>query len=57
MALFRSRDYPVVTSGGSLSGVTAGYGNGYVGPRTTHLTSQKVDFWIDGGDFVLSRSR
>ena len=28
-----------------------------MGPRTTHLTSQKFDFWIDGGVFVSLQSR
>ena len=27
-----------------------------MGLRTTHITSQKVDCWIDGGNFVSSRS-
>ena len=30
---------------------------GGVGPRNTHLTSQKFDCWIYGDNFVLSRSR
>ena len=34
-----------------------GYGKGGVGPSIPHLTSQKVDFFIDGGDFVSSQSR
>ena len=28
------------------------FGNGGVGPMTTHLYLQKVYCWIDGGDFV-----
>ena len=57
MELLRSRDYPVGASGGSLFGVSSGYGKGGVGPRTTHLFSQKINCWIDGDDFVSSRSR
>ena len=57
MGLFRSSDYLVGTSGGSLFGFSALYGNVGVGPRTTHLTSQKVYCWIDGDYFVLSICR
>ena len=49
MTLFRIRDYPV--------GVSDGDGKVGVVPRTTYLTSQKVYFWIDGENFVLSSSR
>ena len=37
--------------------VATGDGRVCVGPKTTHITSQKVDFCIDGGDCVLSKSR
>ena len=57
MDLCRSMYYPVGAYDCSLFGISSGCGRGRVGPRTTHLTSQKVDFWIDGDDFVLSRSR
>ena len=42
---------------GSTFGVGDGYGRGGVGPRTTNMTSQKVDFWIVGGDFVSYKIR
>ena len=35
--------------------VATGDGRVCVGPKTTHITSQKVDFCIDGGDFLFSR--
>ena len=56
-ALFRSRDYPIGTSDGSLFNVSVGDGKGGVVPRTTHLSTQNFYFWIDGDNFVLSRSR
>ena len=43
MSLFRSRDYPVGASDGSLFGVPDGYGKGGVVPSTTHFTSKEVD--------------
>ena len=52
-----SRDYSVGALVGSLFGVVTGDGKGGVGPRNNNLTSQKVDFCIDGGDCVLSKSR
>ena len=54
MSLFRSRDYPVGASDGSLFGVSDVDGKGGVVPRTTNLTPQKVDFSING-EFFLSR--
>ena len=42
MALFRSRDYPVGASDGSLFGVDARYGKYGVCPMTTHITSQEL---------------
>ena len=42
MALFRSRDYPVGASDGSLFGVDARYGKYGAGPMTTHITSQEL---------------
>ena len=57
MDLCRSMYYPVGAYDCSLFGISSGCGRGRVGPRTTHLTSQKVDFCIDGGDFVSSRNR
>ena len=43
----------------SLSGSTSvvGDGKGGIGPRTTHLTSQKFGCCIDGGNFMSSQSR
>ena len=41
--------------GGSSFGVGDGDGKGGVGPRTTHLTPQKVDCCIDSGDFFHYR--
>ena len=43
--------------GGSSFGVGDGDGKGGVGPRTTHLTPQKVDCCIDSGDFFSLQSR
>ena len=42
---------------GSSFDVSVGDGKGGVGPRTNHLTSQKVDCWTHGGNFVGSQSR
>ena len=55
--LFRSMGYPVGASDVYIFGVAVGYCKGGVGPRITHLNSQKVDCWIDGDYFVLSSSR
>ena len=57
MALSWIRDYSVGGSGGSLLVIASGYCKGGVGPRITHLSSQKVDFWLDGGNLVSSLSR
>ena len=53
MSLFRSRDYPVGASDGSLFGVSDVDGKGGVVPRTTNLTPQKVDFSINGDNFFI----
>ena len=37
-----SRDYPFGASGGSLIDVGAGYGKGWVGPRTTNPPPMKL---------------
>ena len=50
-------DHSVGSDGGSSFGVSYGDGKGGVGPRTTHMLSQKYDCWFDGGDFVPSLSR
>ena len=34
----------------------SGDGTGGVGLSTTHLSSHKVDCWLDGVDFVSSKS-
>ena len=34
----------------------SGDGRGGVGPRTTHLSSKKVDCWLDDGDIFSSHS-
>ena len=52
-----SKDYPVVELVGPTIVVGYGYGKVGVDPRTTHFISQKFDFWIYGGNFVLSRVR
>ena len=57
MALFSNGYYPVGASGVSFLCVADVDCKGGVGPRTTHLTYQKVYRLIDGDDFVLSRSR
>ena len=54
--LFRNRDNPVGAYDCSLFGVAYVDGKVGVGTRTTHLNSQKVGCFIDGGDFVSSRS-
>ena len=56
IVLFRSRDYPVGASGSFLFDDAYGYGKGGLGPSKTDLISQKVDCWIDGDNFFLSRS-
>ena len=52
MASSSSKEYSVVALGGSSFYVVVGDVKGGVGPRNTHLTSQKFYFWTDGGDFV-----
>ena len=47
-----SRGYSDNATGNSSFGVIAVDGKGGLGPRTTHLSSQKVDCWINGGDFL-----
>ena len=37
--------------------VVSGYGKGGVGPITTHLSSHKDYFWLDGGNFVSYQSK
>ena len=44
--------YKFSAFGGSSFGVADGDSKCGVGPRTTHVYFQKVDCWIDGGDFV-----
>ena len=56
MVLSSSKYYLVGVLGGYYFGVYYGYGKCDVVTRTTHLTSHKVDFCIDGGDFVSPRS-
>ena len=46
----------VGASGGYLFGVADGYGKDDVVSRPTHLYSPKVDFCIDGGNFVSHQS-
>ena len=52
MESYWSRDYSVGASGGFWFGVASGYGVGSVVPITTHLYSQIIGRWLDGGDFV-----
>ena len=52
-----SKDYPVVVLGVYSFGLGDGDGEGGVDTRTTHLNYQKVDCWIDGGNFLSSQSR
>ena len=52
-----SRDYPFDASDGSSLSVAGGDGRGGVVPSTNHFSSNKVDCWIGGGDFVSSNSR
>ena len=48
--LFNIRDNPVCDSDVSLFGVASGDGKCVLGPRNTHLESQKYDCCIDNGD-------
>ena len=52
ITLYWSSYYPVGAAGDSSFSVSDGDGKGSVGTRTTHLSSQKFDCWIDGGKFV-----
>ena len=45
-----SRDFPVGASNDDSSDVADVEGKGGVIPRTIHLTSQNIDFWIGGGN-------
>ena len=56
MELSWSRDYIAVAAGGSSFGVSSGDVKGGVGPRKTNLHPQKVDCWLDGGNFVSYQS-
>ena len=49
-----SRDYTFSASSGSSFRVAAGDGKGGVGTRITYFYSKKVNFGLDGGDFVSS---
>ena len=49
--------YSVGDAGGSSSSIAAGDVKYGAGCRITHISSQKVDCWLDGGNFVLSLSR
>ena len=44
-------------AGGSSFSIASGDGKYGMGHRITHLSSQKVDCWIDGGNFVSSMRR
>ena len=46
------KEYSVGNLGRSSCNVAVGDIKVGVGRRTTHLTSQKVDCWTDGGKFV-----
>ena len=52
-----SKDYSVGAVVGSSFSVAVGYGIVVLRPRTTHLTPQKLHYWIHGGNFVLLLSR
>ena len=52
-----SRYSSVNYNGGSSFGVVAVYGKCGVGPKTIHLSYQKVYCWIGGGDFILYQNR
>ena len=56
MASERSRYYSVNATGGSLFGVPESDGKGDVGTRDTHFSFQRVNFWIDSGNFVSFQS-
>ena len=57
MDLLSIRDYIFGASDVYSFGVDDGDGKYGMGPKTTHLTHQKVYCWIYGGYFVSSRSR
>ena len=52
MGLLSISDYLFGYYNSSSFGVTDGYGKGGAVTRTTYLTSQKVDCWLDSGDFL-----
>ena len=52
VASYLSRDYLAGDFYSSQFGVGDRDGKVGVVPRTTHISSQKVGFWIDGGNFV-----
>ena len=53
MNLLVRRYYPVGSSGRYLFSVAYGDGKDGFSPRTTHLTCQNFDCFIDGGDFFI----
>ena len=57
MASYFSRDYSVGAFICSSFSTGDSYGKGDVCSSTTHISSQKVDCWIDGGDFLSSQNR
>ena len=56
MVLSWIRDYSVGDGGGYSFIIAYGDGTCGVAPSITHLSSQKVDCWIDGGNIVSSLS-
>ena len=57
MSLSCSSNYSVNATGGFSFGVAYGDGKGDLVPKTTHLSSHNVDFWLDIGDFFSYQSR
>ena len=47
------KGYSFGADGGSSFVVATSDGKSGMGPRTTHLSSQKVNYWIDGGFFFF----
>ena len=55
--LFSSSDYSYNATCDYSFGVASRAGKGDVVPYTTHLSSHEDDIFIDGGDFLSSRSK
>ena len=57
MSLSCSSNYSVNAAGGFSFGVAYGDDKDDLVPKTTHLSSHNVYFWLDSGDFLSYQSR